>query len=149
MATLIGFDVRDVDYTADLPFLREIRDSVFVKEQQVPLELEWDAIDPDCWHVLALDRQGNAIGTGRLTPQHTIGRMAVLPAWRGHGVGDALLQRLIALAIDMNWPEVSLHAQLSAIGFYQKHGFSAYGPEYLEAGIRHQSMRLDLTTTGN
>ena len=55
----------------------------------MPLELEWDAIDPECWHVLALDGQGNAIGTGRLTPQHTIGRMAVLPAWRGHGVGVA------------------------------------------------------------
>lgn len=149
MAMHIGFEVRAADYTADLPLLRLVRETVFVTEQQVPLELEWDAIDPDCWHVLALDGQGNAIGTGRLTPQHTIGRMAVLPAWRGRGVGDALLQRLIGLAIAMNWPEVSLHAQLSAIGFYRKHGFSPYGPEYLEAGIRHQSMRLDLTSTGN
>jgi predicted GNAT family N-acyltransferase len=149
MAMLAGFAVREADYAADLPLLRRVRECVFVEEQQVPLELEWDAIDPDCGHVLALDGQGNAIGTGRLTPQRSIGRMAVLPAWRRRGVGDALLLRLIDLAKARNWPEVTLHAQLSALGFYRKHGFIAYGPEYLEAGIRHQSMRLDLTTTGN
>jgi predicted GNAT family N-acyltransferase len=108
------------------------------------LALEWDAIDPECLHVLAIDLNGLGIGTGRLTPQRTIGRMAVLSEWRGKGVGHALLLQLIALAKAQQWPEVSLHAQISARDFYKKHGFVAYGPIYREAGIEHQSMRLDL-----
>jgi len=138
------FTVIDVDYARDLPQLRSIRDCVFVKEQKVPLELEWDALDPLCQHVLARDSDLHAIGTGRLTPQHTIGRMAVLPEWRGKGVGDALLQRLVGIASESGWAEVSLHSQVSAIGFYQKHGFMAYGDIYQEAGIAHQNMRLHL-----
>ncbi len=149
MAGQQPFHVRDADYAADNAHLRAVRDPVFVIEQGVPLELEKDALDADCAHVLAFDFQDRPIGTGRLTPQRTIGRMAVLPAWRGRGVGDALLLRLIALAQAKAWPEVSLHAQVSAMGFYRKHGFIAYGPVYEEAGILHQSMRLDLTAYGN
>lgn len=145
MAQPTGFEVRVADYKADLSMLRHIRESVFIKEQQVPLALEWDAIDPECWHVLAIDQNGLGIGTGRLTPQHSIGRMAVLSAWRGRGVGAALLKQLIVLARFQQWPEVSLHAQISARDFYKKHGFVAYGPIYREAGIEHQSMRLDLS----
>lgn len=140
-----AFHVRKADYQTDIALLRDIRDRVFVQEQNVPLELEWDELDPKCDHVLAIDAQGQAIGTGRLTPEHTIGRMAVLAPWRGKGVGDALLVYLIALARRKQLPSVSLHAQVSAIGFYQKHGFLAYGPSYLEAGIVHQSMALALT----
>lgn len=149
MAASAIFNVRDADYVSDINALRLIRDSVFVQEQKVPLELEWDAKDPECHHVLALDFEQNPIGTGRLTPEQTIGRMAVLPCWRGHGVGDALLQCLIAKAQALGWPSVSLHAQVSAIGFYLKHGFQAYGPEYQEAGIAHQSMALHLKNDGN
>ncbi len=76
-----------------------------------------------------LTPKNRPIGTGRLTPQRTIGRMAVLAEWRGRGVGDALLMRLIALAKAKAWPEVSLHAQVSAIGFYRKHGFTAFRPD--------------------
>ena len=144
MAKYAGFEIRDADYSADLSLLRQIRECVFVKEQNVPLALEWDAIDPECLHVLAFDENGLVIGTGRLTPQRTIGRMAVLSEWRGKGVGHALLLQLIDLAKAQQWPEVSLHAQISARDFYKKHGFVAYGPIYREAGIEHQSMRLDL-----
>lgn len=143
------FRVIDADYSRDLSLLRAVREPVFVMEQQVPINLEWDAIDPDCRHVLALDVEDHAIGTGRLTPQHTIGRMAVLPDWRGKGVGDALLNHLIALARNVGWPSVSLHAQVDAIGFYRKHGFVAEGEIYTEAGILHQNMTLDLTSAGN
>ncbi|WP_297798763.1 GNAT family N-acetyltransferase [Arenimonas sp. GDDSR-1] len=143
------FRVIDAVYAQDLPRLRAVREPVFVIEQQVPLDLEWDAIDPDCRHVLALDAEERPIGTGRLTPQHTIGRMAVLPEWRGKGVGDALLVRLIGLARAAGWPSVSLHAQVDAIGFYRKHGFVAEGGVYTEAGILHQNMTLDLTSAGN
>jgi predicted GNAT family N-acyltransferase len=143
------FIVRDADFDIDLPHLRTVRDLVFVIEQKVPVELERDAIDGNCHHVLALDMEQNPIGTGRLTPEHTIGRMAVLPKWRGQGVGDALLLRLIAKANALDWPSVSLHAQTSAIGFYLKHGFQVFGPEYEEAGIQHQSMSLQLKNDGN
>jgi predicted GNAT family N-acyltransferase len=143
------FQIVSVDYVRDLQKLRAIRDAVFVREQSVPLALEWDEIDPQCRHVLALDSNGMAIGTGRLTPQQTIGRMAVLPAWRGKGVGDALLRQLIAMAQQAGWPSVSLHAQLEAIGFYHKHGFVTEGEIYTEAGILHQSMRLTWEIAGN
>lgn len=140
-----SFTVRRVDYQTDIALLRIIRDAVFVREQKVPIEIEWDEMDPLCDHVLALDLQGNPIGTGRLTPQHTIGRMAVLEQWRGKGVGDALLVQLIERAIQKKLPSVSLHSQFNAVGFYLKHGFSTFGPTYLEAGIVHQSMKLSLT----
>lgn len=144
-----GFRIVDADYGRDLPRLRAVREAVFVIEQKVPLDLEWDSIDPDCRHVLALDAEDRPVGTGRLTPQHTIGRMAVLADWRGRGVGDALLIRLIALARAAGWPAVSLHAQVDALGFYRKHGFVAEGDIYPEAGILHRNMTLDLTSSGN
>ncbi len=139
-----AFRIVRADFGRDAALLHAVRETVFVQEQNVPAALERDAIDPECAHVLALDQDGRPIGTGRLTPQRTIGRMAVLKAWRGRGVGDALLRELLAWAAESGWPEVSLHAQLGALGFYEKHGFAAYGPEYDEAGIRHRSMRLEL-----
>lgn len=138
------FLIEIADFEHDLADLRAVREPVFVVEQQVPIELEWDALDPHSRHVLARDAEGRPIGTGRLTPEHKIGRMAVLQAWRGRGVGDAMLQTLVDLARSIGYPRVTLHAQVSAIGFYEKFGFVAYGEEYDEAGIRHRSMALDL-----
>ena len=138
------FRVEPADYSVDFKDLRAVREPVFVVEQNVPLELEWDDLDPHCHHVIARDNQHQPIGTGRLTPDHTIGRMAVVREWRGKGVGDALLQALIEKARELGWTEVSLHSQVDAIGFYEKSGFSVYGERYMEAGIPHQSMRLAL-----
>ena len=132
------------DYAAALPDLRVVRETVFVQEQQVPIEEEWDALDPQCVHVLARALDGTPIGTGRLTPEHKIGRMAVLGAWRGKGVGDAMLVALIDEARKQDWREVSLHAQVSAVDFYLRHGFQPYGERFWEAGIEHQSMRRAL-----
>ena len=75
--------------------LRKIRDAVFIREQQVPEELEWDGEDENAIHALAIDENGNAIGTGRLIPDGHIGRMAVLPYWRGRGVGTEILLKLL------------------------------------------------------
>ncbi|MCA1714179.1 MAG: GNAT family N-acetyltransferase, partial [Gammaproteobacteria bacterium] len=97
------FRVVPVDYQAALPELRAIRETVFVHEQHVPLEEEWDALDPQCVHVIARTMDGIPIGTGRLTPEHNIGRMAVLREWRGKGVGDALLGALIDQARQRGW----------------------------------------------
>ena len=135
------FTVEPVDYQANLPLLREVREAVFVQEQGVPADVELDAMDPLCRHVLARDSEGMAIGTGRLTPEHRIGRMAVLPQWRGQGVGDALLGALIEQARAEGCHDLSLHAQVGVIGFYARHGFLPQGARFNEAGIEHQTMR--------
>ena len=136
-----SFHVRLADWGRDHGPLRAVREAVFVHEQSVPLELEWDGIDEDCVHVLAEDERGRAIGTGRLLPDAHVGRMAVLPEWRGRGVGSALLRALIAIAEARGMREVVLNAQLQAMEFYRRHGFVAEGEPFLDAGIAHQRMR--------
>lgn len=135
------FRVQTIDYASGRDDLHAVRDVVFVQEQQVPIKLERDAIDPQCVHVVARTLDGAAIGTGRLAPDHKIGRMAVLREWRGKGVGDALLLALIEQARERGWREVTLNAQASAVTFYTRHGFLPHGERFMEAGIEHQSMR--------
>jgi predicted GNAT family N-acyltransferase len=139
-----GFRVEHIEYVAGLADLRHVRETVFVQEQQVSIEEERDALDPLCAHVIARDDAGRPIGTGRLTPERRIGRMAVLRDWRGRGVGEALLLALIQIARQRQWPEVALHAQTRAEAFYARHGFVPYGERFREAGIEHQSMRRRL-----
>lgn len=140
-----GFHVENIDYATGLAELRAVRETVFVQEQQVPLEEEWDALDPLCRHVIARDATGQPIGTGRLTPERKIGRMAVLAEWRGKGVGDALLVALMAEAREQGWQKLSLNAQVSAESFYARHGFVPHGEHFEEAGIQHQAMHRNLT----
>ena len=139
-----SFQIETIDYATGLAELRAVRETVFVREQQVPLEEEWDALDPLSRHVLARDTAGLPIGTGRLTPEHRIGRMAVLADWRGQGVGEAMLATLMAEARKQGWPAVSLNAQVSAETFYARQGFIPEGERFMEAGIEHQSMRRAL-----
>jgi predicted GNAT family N-acyltransferase len=148
MTDIAGFTIENADYEADLAALRAVREPVFIVEQQVPPDLEWDELDPCSRHVIARDADGQPIGTGRLTPEHKIGRMAVLPAWRGRGVGEAVLVRLLDLACGLGYVEVKLHAQVTAIEFYRRVGFEPYGARFMEAGIEHQAMRLVLESWG-
>lgn len=143
-----GFHVEFADYQADHAALREVRDVVFLAEQKVPPEIEADELDVTSRHVLARDDQGRPIGTARLAPTRRIGRMAVLAEWRGRGVGAAMLQALLDLARDLRYGEVELHAQVDAIGFYERFGFEPIGEEFTEAGIRHRMMRLALAPAG-
>ncbi|MEA5445333.1 GNAT family N-acetyltransferase [Gammaproteobacteria bacterium AB-CW1] len=136
-----AISVRRARWPEDVPLLRSIREPVFVEEQQVPLEMEWDEDDPHCIHVIAEDAEGNAIGTGRLAKSGKVGRMAVLKPWRGHGVGGAILQALLDEARSAGIPECYLHGQTVALGFYERYGFVAEGPEFDEAGIQHRMMR--------
>jgi predicted GNAT family N-acyltransferase len=146
---IASFRVRRADWRQDQAELRRIRENVFVHEQGVPLELEWDGIDHDCLHVLAEDEQGEAIGTGRLLPDGHIGRMAVLRRWRRRGVGSALLNELIALAEEQGMHEVVLKAQVTALPFYLGHGFAPEGEAFLDVGIAHQRMRRSLGPAGH
>lgn len=121
-----------------------VRCKVFVQEQHVPLELELDNEDMLSWHAVAYDENGVAVGTGRLLRNAHIGRMAVLAAHRGRGVGSALLTALINESKIRRYPEVLLSAQLHAQAFYASHGFVAEGGTYLDAGIEHITMRRTL-----
>jgi predicted GNAT family N-acyltransferase len=140
-----AFSVRVADWAVDEGALHSVRHDVFVVEQNVPAGLEWDGIDPECRHVIAVDATGRAIGCGRLLADGHIGRMAVRPEWRGRGVGAALLQRLVALARDEGFERVVLNAQTHATGFYARHGFAVSGPEFEEAGIPHRAMERALS----
>ncbi len=139
-----SFRIEPASYERDLPDLRTVREAVFIVEQQVSPEEEWDDLDAPSHHLIARDENGAPIGTGRLTPEMTIGRMAVTRPWRGRGVGAAILLALIERARELHYPTVELHAQTHAISFYERFGFVAFGEEYQEAGIPHRSMKLSL-----
>ena len=119
---------------------RPIRLTVFVEEQRVPVEIEWDDQDEKSIHALAYDGTGNAVATGRLLPDGHIGRMAVLKEWRGKGVGGAILERLIGVARERGDREIELFAQTHASEFYRRYGFVENGEVFEEAGIPHRSM---------
>ncbi len=121
-----------------------IRLTVFVNEQQVPEELELDEDDPTAWHAVVLDH-GKAIATGRLLRSGKIGRLAVLKEYRGLGLGGELLKTLVSYGRQEGIKEFLLHAQTSAVGFYERHGFKAIGPVFNEAGIDHIRMMLEPT----
>jgi len=121
-----------------------IRYAVFVIEQNVPVEIEWDEMDAQCLHAVAFDENGVSLGTGRLLPDGHIGRMAVKKRSRGLGVGAAILDALVRAAKERGDKEVMLNAQIQAEDFYARHGFARDGAEFMEAGIPHISMRRTL-----
>jgi predicted GNAT family N-acyltransferase len=125
----------------DRPALETVRRRVFIEEQGVPEAEEWDAADPVSRHVLAIAGKRDVVGTGRLEPTGKIGRVAVLPQYRGTGVGSALVGHLVNQATELGLTQVYLHAQATAVGFYERLGFRAEGPEFDEVGIPHRRMR--------
>ncbi|MDH5181278.1 MAG: GNAT family N-acetyltransferase [Gammaproteobacteria bacterium] len=138
-------ELKAVSWSAAASALSEIRREVFIEEQLVPEELEWDGLDADCRHVLATETTtGTAVGTGRLVPDGQIGRMAIRKAWRRQGIGRQILQQLIELARRDGHHAVFLHAQCYAVAFYQQAGFTAEGEAFMDAGIPHVMMRLKL-----
>lgn len=128
---------------------QKIRTQVFVDEQRIPVEMEWDEADATAVHAVAYNRLGQAIATGRLL-QHgpgvsRIGRMAVHQALRGGGVGRQVLQALLASAAARADREVVLHAQRTAEAFYAAFGFVPRGEAFEEAGIPHIEMARKLS----
>ena len=125
-----------------------IRTAVFVDEQKIPAEMEWDEADAGCVHAVALNRLGMPLATGRLL-EHApgvakIGRMAVVQTMRGSRVGRSVLEALLKAARVRGDREVILHAQLSAAPFYARAGFSERGEVFEEAGIPHVEMARSL-----
>lgn len=124
--------------------LRVLREFVFIGEQNVPPELEWDGKDEDCVHILVQDEKGRGIGTARMTTEGHIGRMAVLRAWRNRGVGSGMLTALVTIARARQLERIQLDAQTHAIDFYLRYDFIAQGETFMDAGIPHQHMTRSL-----
>ncbi|HTO49744.1 MAG TPA: GNAT family N-acetyltransferase [Burkholderiales bacterium] len=117
-----------------------VREAVFVVEQGVPPEIELDKWDPESEHALAFAPGGEVVGTGRLLPDGHVGRMAVLRDWRGRGVGGTILTALVDRAAARGMRRLVLNAQTHAVPFYARHGFAAFGEEFMEADIPHVAM---------
>jgi predicted GNAT family N-acyltransferase len=139
-----AFTVRPATWREDQHALQSVRRPVFVDEQKVDADEEFDEVDLVCPHILAVDAHGRGIGTGRIDSKGKIGRMAVLANWRKHGVGRSILSKALEIARSTGLRRVYLHSQVSAMGFYTKAGFTPYGARFFEAGIEHQAMELDL-----
>jgi predicted GNAT family N-acyltransferase len=140
------FTIETADWSnqTDRDACSAVREEVFINEQKVAREDEWDEFDAASRHVLARDSTGKPIGTGRLTAQHMLGRMAVLKDWRGKQVGAAIVRLLLEQARALAYPTVEIHAQSGVLEFYRKLGFVTYGNEFVECDIKHFHMRLEL-----
>ncbi len=142
-----NFTIKEVSWDTHKDSIMMIREKVFVIEQHVPIEEEMDDLDSECWFVLAEDKDGNPIGTGRLLPEGKIGRMAVLMEYRHQGIGSAILKALVEVARSQSIEGLYLHGQTHAKSFYNKHGFVEFGEEFDEAGIPHYKMRYSPQTS--
>ena len=138
-----NFTIQQVSWQTHSSQLRAVREQVFMHEQQVPLELEWDGLDEAAQHLLALNGAGEAIGCARLPGDGSIGRMAVLKPWRGKGVGSALLKKAVSLYRQQGIKNITLSAQMHAISFYEQAGFEVSSEPYWDANILHVDMYLD------
>jgi predicted GNAT family N-acyltransferase len=149
--------VRVAEDPADREACFAVRKDVFVVEQGVPQDLEYDAYDAVAVHVLAVREDGTPLGTGRLLYGEaaaakvdgdltvgSLGRLAVTKEARGLGVGVALVRAIEDAARARGLAAVDLHAQTHALGFYERLGYEAYGPEFPDAGIPHLAMRRAL-----
>jgi YbgC/YbaW family acyl-CoA thioester hydrolase len=139
-------EVRVGDWSELGPHAHEIRKAVFVQEQHIPADQEWDEADadPGCIHAVAYNRFGVPLATGRLL-EHVpgvakIGRMAVDQAMRSSGIGRTLLDALMRAGREHGYREAILHAQTSAAPFYRRAGFAERGPVFHEVGIPHVEM---------
>ncbi|MFF4831199.1 GNAT family N-acetyltransferase [Streptomyces sp. NPDC001315] len=155
--SVVSYDVRVAEEPADREACFAVRKEVFVGEQGVPEEIEYDAYDAVALHVLAVRDDGVPLGTGRLLYGEaaaaktggdpsvgSLGRLAVAQAARGLGVGAALVRGIEEAARARGLAAVDLHAQTHALGFYERLGYEAYGPEFPDAGIPHRAMRRAL-----
>ena len=155
--TRLVIDIRVVTSPEDLAEVYRIRHVVFVDEQEVPVELERDELDEGAEHFLARSH-GRPVGAGRLVVESTgfadveasagpvghLGRLAVLGDARGGGLGVGLVRAIEERARERGLAVLVLSAQVSAIAFYERLGYAAYGPVFDDAGIDHRWMRRSL-----
>lgn len=139
------FTIHTADFLADQPSIKLIRSQVFIEEQQVPKELEFDEHDKHCLHLLCLANAA-PVATCRfdLKENGRIGRVAVLKNFRRQGIAKAMMLKLHEIAREHHLDRTWCHAQTSAILFYESLGYTRKGAPFMEAGIEHQQMELKL-----
>lgn len=139
-----AFSVSLVCWHDGEPLLKSVREAVFINEQGIAPELEWDGLDESCRHALVLSSQGEAIGCGRMLPDGHIGRISVLRKWRGQKVGTTIVEAFLDYARTHGYDEVDVDAQIHAVPFYHRMGFVEEGAVFEDAGLPHIKMRLKL-----
>ena len=140
-----NFVIKLVDWQSHQSELKAIREKVFVIEQHVPNDLEWDGLDDSATHLLALNSANQAVACVRILSGGTIGRMAVLKEWRNLGFGRAVLKYAVNFCKTQGLESIELSAQKHAVSFYAQEGFVVTSNEYMEAGIPHYDMRLTIS----
>ena len=140
---MANFTIKQTTFNDDMDAIKYIREQVFIKEQHVPVELEWDGLDDKAIQLLVTDNQ-QPIATSRMLSDGHIGRMAVIQAYRNQGIGSQMLLKLIEIARQNGLDKVFLSAQVEAIDFYQKYGFTINSETYMDAGIPHKDMSMNL-----
>ena len=135
-----GHSVRLASWPDDQENIKSVRRQVFIIEQHVPEELEWDGLDEEAIHIIAVDNKNKIVGTARLLPTGQIGRMAVLPNERNKGIGSDMLRLLLNYSSENFTRQIFLNAQLQAISFYEQHGFVQTGEIFDDANIPHCKM---------
>lgn len=135
--------IRLADWDSEQQQLKHIRRMVFIEEQQVPESMEWDEFDSISTHYL-VTYEDAAIATARVKPDGQIGRMAVLAEFRRQGIGSRLLIFVLQNFRNHAATRLYLHAQVSAIPFYEKHGFTTCSSIFYEADIPHREMQRSI-----
>lgn len=147
-----AMEIRTARTEGEVALAKQVRHEVFVVEQQIPAELEYDELDATSTHLVALDQGGRPVGAARLISGEQalaltgvkgrvlLGRLAVLKPARGTGLGAALVGAVERAGRELGATECELHAQVQAMGFYERLGYAAEGPVYDDAGIPHRTM---------
>lgn len=138
-----NYEIQSGDWARLAVDAKPIREQVFIQEQHISPEDEWDAQDAIALHFVVYIA-GQAVATARLLENHSIGRVAVLKSQRGLGLGKKVMEAIIQQAQQEQRPFLVLSAQVYATGFYQQLGFQVEGEEYLDCGIPHIRMRREL-----
>ncbi len=133
-------EIKILDWADARKYAEPIRRKVFIQEQHVPEEMEWDEEDEQASHALAFMNDIQAVGYARLLNSKQLGRMAVLPEYRRQGIGSALLLELENEALRRRFDHIFLHAQVQALPFYEQLGYATEGEPFEEAGIPHLAM---------
>jgi predicted GNAT family N-acyltransferase len=129
--------------------IRRIREAVFQNEQGISPELEWDGLDEQCIHLVA--KLGDeCVGVGRLRETEEaktlkLERLAVLADYRQQSIGSEIVYTAIAYGREQGYRQMTIHAQVSTVGFYEYLGFGRIGETFYEADIEHLKMEQDLT----
>ena len=135
-------DIAIVNWSEKQAEITSVRQAVFIEEQNIPENIDFDGSDTDYIHVLATDKNGRPIGTARINSKGRIGRMAVLKNYRRQGIGRKMIQALMDYGRKNSITDFHVSSQVTAVGFYRKMGFETSGEEFLEAAIKHINMKL-------